>query len=126
MPNVLVIHANGATSITKRARAQGVVANGRAYWRDRARTVLVMIKSTDDTPADGYEYGGTCSLDLQATGEQIDKTLTPVRDAGGHTVLQLRPMIDRRTRGYAATRRDSLWRPARRDRKRPVSSQNDA
>jgi hypothetical protein len=126
MPNVLVVHSNGATSIAKRSRAIGVVDAGRAYWRDPAKTVLIMLRSTDDRPNDGYEYGGKRSYSRQLSVdacdlrtrqiikvpvEQRDKTQIPVREPGGAKVMQLKPLVDRRTTGQHIPKRDRLWRP---------------
>jgi len=102
--------------------------NGVAYWSDLARTKLVMLKSTDDQPSEGYEYGGKASYDPQAsvsycdlrTGtvihvpdEHRDKTLIPVRQAGGQKVMQLKPLVDRHSHGDSSARPDKLWRPER-------------
>lgn len=127
---VLVIHPNGNT-FTSRNRAQGLVESGRAYWRDLAKSVLVIISSTDDEESNGYEYGGKQSYDRRATEtrvdprngtpfeaakESIDRTAIPVREAGGAKVMQLKPLRDRRTGGTHAPRPDRLWHPAQKNK----------
>lgn len=123
---VLVYHPDG-TFYAQRPRVLHLVDNGRAYWRDLAKTVLVMLRFNDDQPNNGYEYGGKKSYDPYATcdkkdprtgtyyeaaTEEIDRTHIPVREAGGATVLQLKPKMDRRTTGaYATSMHDRLWRP---------------
>jgi hypothetical protein len=129
MPNVLVIHSNGATSVAKRARANAVVAAGHAYWRDPARTVLVILKSTDDRPNDGYEYGGKKSFSRHPTVQYCDiqtravisvpvgfqdRTGIVVQEPGGSQVMQLKPLEDRRGPGRHITMPpDRLGRPMR-------------
>lgn len=134
--SILVLHPDG-TFFAQRAKVQHLADNKRAYWQDLAKTILVIVRSTDDQPNNGYEYGGKKSYDRYAvvikrdertgvpyktTSEHIDRTLTPVRDAGGQQVMQLKPKMDRRTSGYAATRRDRLWRPGRQGLQRVIPS----
>jgi len=129
MPNVLVIHPNG-TLIEKRARVAHLTETvpPRAYWRDLAKTVLVIVSTKDDEPIGAYEYGGKKSYNGRATQlivhgrngviteapiEDIDRTGIPVRQAGGAKVMQLKALKDRRTTGQHVPRHDRLWRPAR-------------
>lgn len=126
MPNVLVIHSNGATSIAKRARAQVAVEKCRAYWRDPAKTVLVMLPYTPEVSSPDKEYGGkksyagrfsvrACDMrtrtEIDVPVEFKDKTLIPVREPGGAKVMQLKPLKDRRTTGRHISQHDQLWRP---------------
>jgi hypothetical protein len=127
--SVLVHHPNG-TFFAQRSRVEHLTETKppRAYWRDLAKTNLVILSSSADAASDGYEYGGKRSLDRFATvtkidprtgvafetaAEKLDRTQTPVRLAGGQKVLQLKPLSDRRTAGYHVSRQDKLWRPER-------------
>lgn len=122
---VLVIHPNGET-YASRNRAESLVEADRAYWRDLSKTVLVILSLSDDTPNDGYEYGGKKSYNRRDTAEacdlrnraiirvpieERDRTLIPVRQAGGAKVMQLKPKTDRRTGGAHTPRRMNLYRP---------------
>ncbi len=126
--SVLVMHPNGST-YTQRPRAQSLVDNKRAYWRDSTKTVLIIVPAEEPQRNDNYEYVGKHSMDKYATRrfrdkrtgvdievpkEFIDRTQIPVREAGGQKVMQLAPKSDRRGAGRATHFRDSLWRPGRR------------
>jgi hypothetical protein len=134
--NVLVIHSNGATSIARRGRANAVVAAGLAYWRDPAKRVLMILKSTDDKPNPGYEYGGKKSFSRHPTVQYCDiqtralitvplafhdRTRIMVAEPGGSQVMQLKPLEDRRGPGrHIPMPQDRLWRPVR--KKRQIAS----
>lgn len=124
---VKVIHPNGELFISRKA-ADIKVEKGRAYWRDLAKTVLVLIATPEAEPASNYEYGGRLSWDpgmivqaydgrtnsfYDAPVEFPDRTLIPVRQPGGQKIMQLKPLNDRHSTGHRLSRHDDLWRPRR-------------
>lgn len=126
--SVLVIHPNGQT-YTSQNRAQRTVDAQRGYWFDSSKTKLIVLSGDDDLRSDGYEYGGkrsyarhlsnrACDLrtrtEIDVPVELRDKTGIPVREPGGASVMQLKPLRDRRTTtGQHTPRHDRLWRPAK-------------
>jgi hypothetical protein len=123
--SVKVLHPDGEF-FAQRHRVEYLADNVRGYWRDPAKTVLVVLRSTDDAPANGYEYGGRISLDRKATAKacdlltrriidipivQYDRTQLPVSQVGGATVMQMAPLRDHRsTRSQHSPRHDKLIR----------------
>lgn len=123
--SIRVIHPDGEAFATP-ARAQRIVDSGRGYWRNLAKTILVINAFADDEPNNGYEYGGKKSYNRRDTAEacdlrnraiirvpieERDRTLIPIRQAGGAKVMQLKPKTDRRTGGAHTPRRMNLYRP---------------
>lgn len=127
--SVLVEHPNGILYISRtaaEAKADGV----RAYWKDFAKTVLVIVPDDDAGTANGYEYGGKKSYNGKLTVEafdsrnqtrirvpieNLDRTGVPVREPGGAKVMQLKPLTNRKSTGCHIPRPDRLWRPSARD-----------
>ena len=137
--NILVMHPDG-TFYARRKNVEHLADNIRGYWRDPAKRILVIIRSNDDRPNPGYEYGGSLSLDRTATRKACDilthqvidipieiedRTQIPVRQAGGSTVMQLHPLRNRRsTRSVHSPNNDKLQRrqPAQRKSKRQTAT----
>lgn len=125
--SILVIHPDGEF-YAQRARVAHLPEAGKAYWRDPGKTVLIILKSTDDQPSNGYEYVGRQSIDRFAIKkvvdlrtnisydvprEKLDRTMIPVREPGGQRVMQWVPKVDRHASGRASKREDRLWHPGR-------------
>lgn len=125
---IRIIHPNGQHFATV-VRAERIVRSGGGYYRDLAKTTVVILSPADDKANPNYEYVGKHSCDrfavkaaidprtnlvIQKPIEVIDRTLIPVRQSGGQKVMQLAPLRHRRARGTVGGKEDRLWHPSRR------------